>query len=112
MTETSLVHDLIPYWPGIVTIIGAMIVGLFAVWNRKKGNMENRAPSAAEAWKEADLARGRLRKIEDAYWIIRHVFQGYYHRVSTGGSTELTTSEHEVINARPLDYDTPSGQKA
>ena len=105
MNENTLVDQLIPYWPGIVTIFGALIVGGFAMWNRKRGNVENRAPSTSESWREADTARKRLRIVEDAYWLFRHTFQGYYYRVRSGGSTDLTTKEQLVIDARPLDWE-------
>lgn len=66
-----------------------MIVGAFAAWNRRKGNVETKAPSVAEIWARADRLERRARwayRIQDA-------FREYVSRVRAGGSTELDAAE-------------------
>lgn len=94
-TEITLTEQLTPYLPLIGTILGAVVVGAFAMWNRRKGNVETKAPSVAEIWARADRLEYRARwsyKIQDAY-------RDYVSRVRGGGSNDLTVSEqiaHDV----------------
>lgn len=88
-TELSFTEQLTPYLPLIGTILGGIVIGAFAMWNRRKGNVETKAPSVAEIWARADRLERRARwayRIQDA-------FREYVERVRGGGSTELTVIE-------------------
>lgn len=88
-TELSLTEQLTPYLPLIGTILGGIVVGAFAMWNRKKGNVETKSPSVAEIWARSDRLETRARwafRIQDA-------FREYVARVRAGGSLELTPLE-------------------
>jgi hypothetical protein len=41
-----------PYLPFAGTLLGAAVVGAFAIWNRKRGNVETRAPDVNEIWQK------------------------------------------------------------
>ena len=94
-TDITLTEQLTPYLPLIGTIMGGIVVGAFAMWNRRKGNTENKAPSVAEIWARADRLEHRARwayKIQDA-------FRDYASRARGGGSLDLTVGEqiaHDV----------------
>jgi len=88
-TEITFTEQLTPYLPLLTAAIGAIIVGAFAMWNRRKGNTETKAPSVAEIWARADRLERRARwayRIQDA-------FREYVARVRAGGSTELDAAE-------------------
>lgn len=88
-TEITFTEQLTPYLPLIGTILGGIVVGAFAMWNRRKGNTETKAPSVAEIWARADRLERRARwayRIQDA-------FREYVSRVRAGGSTELDAAE-------------------
>lgn len=94
-TEISFTEQLTPYLPLIGTILGGIVVGAFAMWNRRKGNVETKAPSVAEIWARSDRLEHRARwayKIQDA-------FRDYVARVRGGGPVDLTVGEqiaHDV----------------
>lgn len=93
--ELSFTEQLTPFLPLIGILLGGLIVGAFAAWNRRKGNVETKAPSVAEIWARADRLEHRARwsyKIQDAY-------RAYVSRVRGGGSVDLTVGEqiaHDV----------------
>lgn len=87
--ELTLTEQITPYIPLLTAAIGAIIVGAFAMWNRRKGNVETKAPSVSEIWARADRLERRARwayRIQDA-------FREYVARVRAGGSTELDAAE-------------------
>lgn len=94
-TEINFTEQLTPYLPLIGTILGGIVVGAFAMWNRRKGNTETKAPSVAEIWARADRLEHRARwsyKIQDA-------FREYVARVRGGGTVDLSVGEqiaHDV----------------
>lgn len=102
VTFTSAVT---PFLPLAGVILGGIIVGLFAMHNRRRGAVENRAPDVNEIWvrqaedqKLLDLERRLRRLLEDMYRDIRRAFIVYVGRVTTGGSCDLTSEEHELVN--------------
>jgi len=98
MTEDPTVLEiLVPYWPGIVTLIGFFVVGAFAAWNRRRGATETKAPSVAEIWAREERVSARNRFLEAFISRVRHAFRSYIARVQAGGSTELNTLEREVL---------------
>lgn len=96
-----------PYLPLLSGILGAMIVGLFAIWNRRRGAVETRAPDVNEIWHQQDaqsraldLERKMRRWLEDLLTEALRAFRGYVHRVHRGGSTELNTKELKVYETK------------
>lgn len=88
-TELNLTEQLTPYLPLFGTLLGGLIVGGFAIWNRRKGNVETKSPSVAEIWARSDRLESRARwayRIQDA-------LREYVARVRSGGSLELTPTE-------------------
>lgn len=110
-----------PFLPLLGVLLGGLIVGGFAVYNRRKGNVEVKVPSVAEVWakqveqgKQLDQEIATRRQLEtrveeqgreirianrrgDAYAAAlegtRDAFKGYVARQQRGGSNALTKSE-------------------
>lgn len=109
-----------PYLPLIGTIFGGLIIGIFAVYNRRKGNVETRAPEVNEIWAQQnvqshqlDMERRLRRKVEDLLYALRKAFKAYVHRVQRGGPTELTPHEIEILqrDVDTSDIDVPKGKE-
>jgi len=92
--ELSFTEQITPYLPLLTAAVGALIVGAFAMWNRRKGSTETKAPTVAEIWARADRLEARARwafRIQDA-------FRDYVARVRGGGSTEPTAEERAALD--------------
>lgn len=96
-----------PYLPLIGVLAGALVVGAFGLWNRRRGALETRAPDVNESWMRADAAdraldteRAVRRLMEDLLYRVLVAFRGYVNRVQGGGSTELTEKERTSYEAR------------
>lgn len=91
--DTGFLEQLVPFWPGIVTLIGFLVVGAFAVWNRRKGNTETRAPSVAEIWAREERVTRRKNFLE--HWAFRgqRHFRNHFDR---SGETP-TVGEREFL---------------
>jgi hypothetical protein len=101
-----------PYLPLIGTVVGAIVVGIFAMWNRRRGATENRAPDVNEIWqqqnsqsRELDLERWLRRALEDFVRDLRRAFHSYVRRVQGGGSTDLAPHEQKMFDADPPSMD-------
>jgi len=99
---------LTPYLPLVGVLAGAIVVGLFNAHNRRKGNVETRAPDVNEMWqqermlaKELDLERKLRRKFENFSWFVLNTFRYYVDRVLSGGPRELTHNEKTVYDNDP-----------
>jgi hypothetical protein len=99
---------LTPYLPLIGVIAGAIVVGVFNAHNRRKGNVETRAPDVNEMWqqerllaKELDAERKIRRKFENFSWLVLQTFRSYVNRILAGGTKELTYSEQSVYDTDP-----------
>jgi hypothetical protein len=104
------------------TVLVAIIVGAFAVFNRRRGALEAKIPTVAEIWRQqvdqetrfnlkikevsdkADIAKKEAedsKKDRDTYKTafvgLRTVFLAFVERVQSGGSLELTTAEHQAL---------------
>lgn len=77
----------------ITVVLGGLIVGAFAVWNRRRGAVESRVPDVMEMWSQTEKDRRLRRFFEDLYYETRGSFRGYVRRVRDGGSTELSEAE-------------------
>jgi len=124
--EVTLAEQLGPFLPLIGVVVGGLIVGAFAVYNRRKNNVEVKMPSVAELWAkqveqgekldaETDLRRKSDVKVEelekrvrvadrrsDAYAAAlegtRDAFKAYVARIQRGGSNTLTKNEKALLD--------------
>jgi hypothetical protein len=103
-----------PYLPVLGVALGGLIVGIFAAYNRHKGNVETRAPDVNAIWqqqayqnKELDHERKWRRRLENYAWDVIEIFRGYVKRVQSGGSTDLTHKEKTVITTDPPTAEIP-----
>lgn len=109
-----ITETITPYLPLIGILFGSLVVGLFAVWNRKRGNMETRAPDVNEIWQQQakeshdlDMERRWRRRLENFAFELARVFRGYVRRVQAGGSTDLTPHERMFHDTDPPTAETP-----
>lgn len=107
-TATAINQLITPYLPLLGIILGGLIVGIFGIHNRRKGNVETRAPDVNEIWQqqiyqnhELDLERRWRRRLENFAHELVKVFRGYVARVQSGGSTELTYHERMFHDTDP-----------
>jgi hypothetical protein len=59
-----------PTIAGIIALATALTAGLISIRNTRTGAVENRAPSANQAWNETDRARARMHAFEDRFWTV------------------------------------------
>ncbi|WP_396657088.1 hypothetical protein [Microbacterium oxydans] len=97
-TEITFTEAIGPYLPVIGIIVGGIIVGVFAVYNRAKGNVEAKAPTVAELWAREERLSRRVRWLETAAWRIQFAFGGYSNRVRSGGSPDPTPTEQAALD--------------
>lgn len=97
-----------PYLPLLGIIAGAVLMGIFGVYNRAKGNVETRAPDVNEIWVQQkmqsealDNERKMRRKLEDWLYGFRRMFILYVQRVQSGGNTDLTANERKYYDTEP-----------
>lgn len=107
-----------PYLPTIGLLGAGALAGIFAIYNRKRGATEGRAPDVNEIWlrqaedqRILDIERRARRHLEDMIERIRTAFKMYIIRVSNGGSTELSLSEQDILNkpVPTVEYTKPQG---
>lgn len=104
-TELTLTEQLTPYLPLIGTIFGGIVVGAFAAWNRKRGNVETKAPSVAEIWAREERLTRRNGWLSNAVYRLQSAFRRYVARVQSGGPTDLTSVEQELLDLDISDDD-------
>lgn len=102
----SVAETITPFLPLIGTIVGAIVVGIFAVFNRKRGAIETRAPDVNEIWSrqaadqvQLDMERRLRRMLEDLVRDLRRAFRVYVTRVQSGGKADLTQFERQMYEA-------------
>ena len=85
--------------------VAALVVGVFAIYNRRRGAIETKAPDVNEIWareerqnRELDAERRLRRRMETVVGDLWHAFTGYARRVQAGGTTELTPGERHAID--------------
>jgi len=94
-----------PFLPVIGVVVGGVVVGLFAIHNRRRGAIEGKIPTVAEAWDEARKAQ----KERDDYYLklstaraaldaMLSLFRDYVARVKRGGTTALNPAEQAALN--------------
>lgn len=99
--EPSFTESITPYLPFLGVILGGLIVGAFAIWNRRRGAVETRAPDVNEMWVQTEKDRRIRRLFEDLFYTLLTVFRSYVRRVQSGGSTDLTPTEQAVHDREP-----------
>lgn len=104
-TALSFTEAVTPWIPVMVILLGSVAAGIFGIWNRRRGNIENRAPDVNELWnrqavqdKQLDLERMLRRSLEDFGGMLRRSFRGYVERVQAGGSSVLTEYERRAYD--------------
>jgi len=108
VAEVSPVTGFItPFLPLIGTLFGAIVVGLFALWNRRRGNYETRAPDVNEIWQQQakdshdlDMERRWRRRLENFAHELLGVYRGLVRRVLAQGF-ELTKREQAFYDTDP-----------
>lgn len=104
-TELTFTEQVTPYLPLIGIAISALIVGGFAVWNRAKGNVETKAPSVAEIWAREERLSRRKDWLSNVVYRLQGAFRRYVARVQSGGPTELTATEQNLLDLDLSDDD-------
>ena len=102
-------------------VIGGLIVGSFAIHNRRRGNVEIKMPSVAESWDEARLAQKdaresdrKLSNLRQTFDALLQLFRAYVYRVQHGGHIHLTAAESAALqlpDATDEDYPTITPQQ-
>lgn len=93
MPTPSFTEAISPYLPLLGVIIGGLIVGGFAVYNRRRGNVETKLPSIAEVWAENRL-QGQELNTEREY---RRFFEILTHRL---GEALVSIASRFTLNGR------------
>lgn len=111
-TAVGITQVVAPWLPFAGVIVGGILLGIFNTHNRRKGNVETRAPDVNEAWEEArtashelDAERRLRRRLQNYSWELLYVFRMYVKRVRAGGSTDMTAHEQLFY-----DSDTPTDE--
>lgn len=60
-----------PLVTGILLLVTSIVAGLIKLRNDRTNAVENRAPSANQAWNETDRARERMHAFEDLFYAAR-----------------------------------------
>lgn len=105
---SDFIVQVTPLLPFLGTLLGATVVGAFAVWNRKRGAVETRAPDVNEIWvqqdrqsRELDIERKWRRRLQNYSWEVLAIWRGYVRRVQNGGSADLTPHERLFYDSEP-----------
>lgn len=99
----TFTEQITPYLPVLGIAVGSVLVGGFAVWNRRRGATEAKAPTVAEIWAREERVTRYARRLERYAELVAASFRAYAARVRTGGSVEPTGIEQMA-----LDEDMPS----
>jgi hypothetical protein len=117
-TVNDITAIVTPFLPLMGTIIGGVVIGAFAVWNRKRGAVETRAPDVNEIWQQQHYQAEELdreirirRRLERYVDELIRVFRGYVRRVQLGGDIHLTNHERLFHDTDPPTSETPTNVK-
>ena len=112
--EFAVTEAITPYLPFAGVVAGALIVGAFGLWNRKRGNIESRNPAVNEIWSRQaeneillDAERKARRRLEDLLELAYRTFRGYVDRVMSDGTIHLTHAERAVYEAHVPEFHKP-----
>jgi hypothetical protein len=92
-----------PWIPVLGALAGAVVVGLFAMHNRRAGNEETKMPTVAETWLREERQALQLAALHTAYARLRATFAGYVYRARNGGPLEPTDTEAHYLIASSVD---------
>lgn len=109
--QDSFTALITPYLPLITIVAGGIVVGIFGIYNRKRGAVETRAPDVNAIWVQQenqsrllDLERRARRRLESMLGQLWSAYVGYVNRVQSGGSMQLTTHEMDIVT-QSKDFD-------
>lgn len=96
-----------PTITGAIALTTAIIAGIVAIRNRKRGALEQRAPDVTEAWAEAERARRKAFVLEDLFYALRGAFKAYARRMALlfDDDAALNDSERAVLEKEPPSMD-------
>ncbi len=110
---SPITESLSPYLPLLGVVFGGIVVGLFGLWNRRKGNMETRAPDVNEIWQQQakdshdlDMERRWRRRLENFSHDLLGVYRSLARRVMADGFV-LTKREQSFMENDPPTAETP-----
>lgn len=103
--ELTLTEQITPYLPILGTIVGALVVGAFALWNRKRGATESKTPTVSEIWAREERVHRYARRLERLVDLLHDAFRGYVIRVTDGGDPTPTPEERIALDAEPPSID-------
>jgi hypothetical protein len=114
-SPTGFTSTIAPYLPVLGLAVAGMLAGIFATYNRKRGNVETRAPDVNEIWqqqaeqsRQLDYERKARRRLEDYAREILHIYRAYVRRVRSGGTVELTSAENRAFDSEPPTTEIPT----
>ncbi len=96
-------EQITPFLPILCTVFGALVVGVFAVWNRKRGAIETKSPSVSEIWAREERISKQNRWLFAYADRLKVAFRAYVERVQDGGSKDLTPFEQKALDTDPAD---------
>lgn len=97
-----------PSVAGILALITAAVVGFISIRNTRTGAVEQRAPSATQAWGETDRARERMHAFEDLFYTVRSALKHLARNVKQDHPEYVLTQDViEAMALEPPDDDKP-----
>lgn len=88
-----------PAIAGVFAFAGVLATVIISSRTSKSSNDASKAPTAEQAWREADRARAVARVWEDLYYLVRGAFKGYGRRMaeSHGEGAALNDKERAAL---------------
>lgn len=91
-----------PIIAGIIALVTAVIAGGIGIRNTRTNAVENRAPSANQAWNETDRARERMHAFEDLFYTVRSALKHLVRTIlSDRPDFVLTKDVVDAMNLEP-----------
>lgn len=97
-----------PIIAGIIAVATAVTAGLIGIRNTRTNAVENRAPSANQAWNETDRARERMHAFEDLFYTVRSALKHLARTVTTDNPNFVFTKDvQEALTLEPPEEPEP-----
>lgn len=85
-----------PAIAGTFLLLAGIVTAITSIVTSRRTADVSKAPTAEQAWREADDARRRARLWEDLYYLVRGAFKGYGRRMTeTHGETAAALNDQE-----------------